>query len=135
MFGHLIKQQKCYSIHVLMVCMLYWSVSFTVFLGQTVNLTVNAEISTEAILPCRLATYEYPGWSGLPLTPYGGLTPYNWDRSSSFFTSLTNHDRLSWAANNSDLVLSNVVRGDAGRYQCATTGVGTWTVQLNIIGM
>ena len=85
--------------------------------------------------PCSTATYDYPEWSGQPATTGGGLTVYNFDRGSSFFISLTNHARLSWASNNRDLVLSNVVRGDAGRYQCVTTAADTWTVQLNIIGI
>jgi len=110
-------------------------VSVSVVLGQTVNQTVNAEINNEAVIPCRTATYNYPEWSGQPITAGGALTSYNWDRSSSFFTSLTNRARLGWAANNRDLVLSNVVRGDAGRYQCALTGAGAWTVQLSIIGI
>ena len=119
-----------------MAFLLNWSVSVSVVLGQTVNKTVNVEINTEAVLPCSTATYsDYPEWSGQPTTPGGVLTSYNFDRSSSFFTSLTNRARLSWATNNRDLVLSNVVREDAGRYQCTPTGVGTWTVQLNIIGI
>jgi len=93
------------------------------------------EINNEAVIPCRTATYDYPEWSGQPITAGGGLTQYNWDRSSLFFSSLANRARLSWAANNRDLVLSNVLREDAGRYQCTPTGVGTWTVQLNIIGI
>jgi len=118
-----------------MAFLLNWPVSVSVVLGQTVNKTVNVEINTEAVLPCSTATYDYPWWFGQPITAGGGLTPYNFDRGFSFFTSLTNHARLSWAANNRDLVLSNVLREDAGRYQCAVNGVGTWTVQLNIIGI
>jgi len=121
-------------------CIFFWTamfsyVSVTVSLGQNLDQIINVEKNSEAIIPCRTATYNYPGWFGQPVTAGGGLTLYNFDTFSSFFTSLTNHDRLGWASNNRDLVLSNVVRGDAGKYQCSTTGAGTWTVQLNVIGI
>ena len=106
-----------------------WLVSFTVVLGQTVNMTVSAEINTEAVIPCSIATYDYPGWS---VTAGDLLTQYNWDRDSSF---ITNNTRLSWAANNRNLLLSNVVREDAGKYHCVVNGAGQWTVQLNITGI
>jgi len=100
-----------------------------------VNQTVNAEINKEAVIPCRTAAYDYPTWYGQPVTTSGELTLYNHDRSSSFFQSLTNRARLSWADNNRDLVLSNVDWGDKGRYQCSLALAGKWTVQLNIIGI
>ena len=115
--------------------LLNWSVSVTIVRGQTVNQTLNVEINTAAVIPCSIAKYDYPGWSGQPPTTNGGFTPYNWDRSSSFFTSLTNQARLSWAANNRELVLSNVIRQDEGTYQCVVNGGGAWTVQLNVFGI
>ena len=119
------------------VCLtaMFSHVSVTVSLGQNLDQIINVGKNNEAIIPCRTATYNYPEWYGQPATTLGALTLYNWDRSSTFFTSLTNRGRLSWAANNKDLVLSNVVSGDSGRYQCGASGVGTWTVQLNVIGI
>ena len=62
----------------------------------------------------------------------GVLRVYNMVRDPKFLTNLVNYDRLSWADNKKDLILSDVVRQDEGKYQCAD--IGRWTVQLSVIG-
>jgi len=103
---------------------------------QTIDQTYVVENGTTIVIPCNLtSSYNYPGWMGPPVRSGGSWTLYNYDRSSSFFTSLINRDRLSWASNKKDLILSEVrIRSDEGRYQCAVTGVGWWTLQLNVRG-
>ena len=100
--------------------------------GQVVGETYNVENGTTALIMCNIAT-RYPKWSGPPSTN-GVLRLYNFEGLSTFFTSLVNYDRLSWGSNYKDLVLSDVVRADEGRYQCAAAGAGTSTVKLNIRG-
>jgi len=101
-----------------------------------VNQTQHVENGTTAVITCNIASLsDYPEWRGPPVTD-GGLKLYNIIGDSNFFKSLVNRDRLSWGVNKKDLVLSNVVRGDEGKYFCSdySTIVNHWTVQLNIRG-
>ena len=91
------------------------------------------EKGTTAVIKCNLIPmHSYPEWRGQPRIN-GVLRLYNIEGESTFFTSLENYARLSWAANNKDLVLNDVVREDEGMYQCYSYGI-RWTVLLNIRG-
>jgi len=108
-------------------------VPVAVVIGQAIDQTYVVENGTTIVIPCNLTlSYDYPSWMGPPVWFNGLLTTYNIERSSNFFTSLENRDRISWDSNKKDLVLSEVmIRLDEGRYQCA----GTWTSQLNVRGI
>ena len=93
------------------------------------NQTHTVENGTMAVITCNLIPkHGYPEWRGQP-----DFRLYNFEGDSTFLSSLDNYDRLSWATNNKDLVLNDVVREDEGMYQCYSTGI-RWTVLLNIRG-
>jgi len=100
-----------------------------------VNQTYTAENGTTALIACNIIpNYGYPTWIGPPMNDDGMLQVYNWEGDPSFFTFLRNYNRLSWANNNKDLILSDVVKNDEGKYQCSGAGAGRWTIQLNVRG-
>jgi len=91
------------------------------------------ENGTTAVITCDMETpFDYPAWAGQPIHENGVLRLHNMRRDPAFFTNLVNYARLSWADNKKILILSDVVRQDEGRYQCAE--MERWTVQLNVRG-
>ena len=96
------------------------------------DVTYTVENGTTAVITCNIQTlYDYPTWLGPP-NVNGVLRVYNIVSDPTFFTNLVNYARLSWADNKKDLILSDVVRQDEGKYQCAE--MEKWTVQLNVRG-
>ena len=115
----------------------------------TVCLAANAalyvESNTPATFVCNLSTTrDYPNWSYLIDTgTQKSLVRIHWDTDRIFQEQinwenddefLMKQDRLSWADNNRDLVLSAVTREDESIYQCSEAGVGVWTIQLIVRG-
>ena len=97
--------------------------------------TYTAENGTTVLIACNIIpNYGNPAWMGPPMDDHGFLQVYNMEADSSFFTFLRNYNRLSWANNNKDLILSDVVKNDEGKYQCFGAGAGSWTIQLNLRG-
>jgi len=98
------------------------------------NTALYVQSNTTATLVCNLANMrDYPGWSYGP----SGATTYTritWEGLKDFYQK---QDRLSWADNKRDLLLSAVTREDESLYQCAQTapGVeGNWQIQLTVRG-
>ena len=79
---------------------------------------------------CGIYAGVKPAWSGPPfvngeptLYSHQGVEEYN-----DF------NDRLRWVDNRRILRLEPVFRNDTGVYSCSLTGVGNWTVCLNVRG-
>ena len=104
--------------------------------GQSVDQTYHVEKGSTAEIPCNVNTaYDYPSWSGPPVSEVGTPKLYNMVGSSAFFTSVVNRDRMSWGTNKRNLVLSDVAIADEGTYICATREAGAWAVQLIVRGV
>jgi len=109
----------------------------TMFSAISVCLAANArlhvESNTSATFVCNLpSTRDYPSWSyHIETETQWSSVRINWENDHTF---LVKQDRLSWADNNRDLVLSAVTREDMTIYQCAEAGVGVWTIQPIVRG-
>jgi len=97
------------------------------------NATLHVESNTPATFVCNLSTTrDYPNWSYLIDTgTQKSSEQINWENNDKFQMK---QDRLSWADNNRDLVLSAVTREDMAIYQCSEAGVGVWTIHLIVRG-
>jgi len=95
------------------------------------NATYTVENNTAVTLVCPIpTTRDYPSWSGL-IAGRISLERYKHDGMSDF---MRKQDRLSWARNNRDLVISPVIRADEGMYQCSAAGAGNWFSELLVRG-
>ena len=107
--------------------------ALTMFSVITVCLAANAalyvESNTPATFVCNLSTTrDYPHWSyRIDTGTQKSSDQINWENDHNFRMK---KDRLSWADNNRDLVLSAVTREDMATYECSEAGVGVWTIQL-----
>jgi len=107
----------------------------------TFNVTVNVELDKTAVLPCHYDfKLDYPAWriqskSG-NATDYQVLSPSG---DPAFNEALNISKRMSWATNNTDIVLAHVTRDDEGTYICDAqvndAALVTWLVQLNVRGL
>ena len=95
------------------------------------NATYTVEFNTSVTLVCPIPTrYDYPAWAG----PFPGskfMEVYTFENISEF---LRKQDRLSWAINKRDLIISPVKREDEGMYRCSGTGAGNWFSQILVRG-
>jgi len=95
------------------------------------NATYTVENNSAVTLVCPLpTTHDYPTWSG-PMPGGKVMQIYNWERMSDF---MRKQDRLSWARNNRDLVISPVIREDEGMYECSAALAGNWFSELLVRG-
>lgn len=82
---------------------------------QAISLTT--AVNDTVTIVCNISS-TFPLWRGPPSS-----TLYNYENDSQFNPALGSKlDRLTWAANNRDLVIERVQLSDAGRYQCTVTG-------------
>lgn len=105
---------KCKALHY------YPCVNFSVFdnvLGQT---TVTTAVGATVTLPCSI---NKPQWTG-PVPSGTSPVLYNIEGSTSFVESKLGSKaaRVSWANNQGDLILSNVIKKeDEGNYTCSSS--------------
>ena len=100
--------------------------------GLAANATLYVEFNTPAKFVCNIATRDYPGWSyRIETGTQMSSEQINYDTDHNFQVK---QDRLSWADNNRDLVLSAVTREDMAIYECYEARVGVWTIQLIVRG-
>jgi len=105
-------------------------VSAHIVLIETVNYTQNVENGTDVTIVCNMGV-TLPAWTGPPDSM--AYTMYNY---TSFNPAIGTDkmNRLSWAANNRDLILYPITMDDAGTYQCQSN-FQTWVINLTVRGM
>jgi len=98
------------------------------------NMTLSANLGTEATIMCMLLSDFLPAWRGPPLS--GNVSSiYTYEGRAEFNPDLGQEkmSRMSWATNNRDLRLKSVTFDDTGIYECALRG-SSWKVKLEVRG-
>ena len=92
--------------------------------------TVVAYVHSNTTLTCDRSFYNYPQWNG----PDGGTINYIY--GETFNPGLPYSNRLMWASNKRDLIITYIQKSDAGTFTCSVLDVtAPYRIALQVRGM